>query len=131
MKTTIGFIGALAVVAVMSLGSGCATRTDGNRIEKGKMVVNNGILASGLEVIQDAGRRTPEGFLRVQVRLINKDSGDMKLQYRFKWIDADGMTLSQISAPWSPLVLHGTEVHELEGVSGMQGADDFRLEIRQ
>lgn len=131
MKSAFRCLWAVAFVALLSFGAGCITRTDSVWIEQGKMVVNNAVLASSLQVKQDAGKITPEGFLRVQVRVINKNSHDLSFQYRFKWLDRDGLTISQISAPWQPMTLHGTEVHELEGVSGVKGAEDFRLEIRQ
>ena len=116
---------------VMSVFSGCLTpRTDGMSVEKGRLQIDNVPLSLNLEMVQDAMYKTPEGFLRVQVTLQNKNREDFDCQYRFIWKDKNGLTLTHARSSWKPLVLHGKQKTVVEGVAPIGAAADFKLVIR-
>lgn len=116
---------------VMSVCFGCLTpRTDGMSVEKGRLQIDNVPFSLNLEMVQDAMYKTPEGFLRVQVTLQNKNREDFDCQYRFVWKDKDGLTLTHAQSSWKPLVLHGKQNTIVEGVAPIGAATDFKLVIR-
>ena len=116
---------------VMSVCFGCLTpRTDGMSVEKGRLQIDNVPFSLNLEMVQDAMYKTPEGFLRVQVTLQNKNREDFDCQYRFVWKDKDGLTLTHAQSSWKPLVLHGKQNTIVEGVAPIGVATDFKLVIR-
>ena len=116
---------------VMSVCYGCITpRTDGISVEKGRLQIDNVPLSLNLEMDQDAMYKTPEGFLRVQVTLQNKNREDFDCQYRFVWKDKNGLTLTHAQSSWKPLVLYGKQKTVVEGVSPISAAADFKLVIR-
>jgi uncharacterized protein YcfL len=116
---------------VMSVCYGCLTpRTDGISVEKGRLQTDNVPFSLNLEMVQDAMYKTPEGFLRVQVTLQNKNREDFDCQYRFMWKDKNGLTLTHAQSSWKPLVLYGKQKTVVEGVAPISAAADFKLAIR-
>ena len=116
---------------VMSVCYGCLTpRTDGMSVEKGRLQIDNVPFSLNLEMVQDAMYKTPEGFLRVQVTLQNKNREDFDCQYRFVWKDKNGLTLTHAQSSWKPLVLYGKQKTVVEGVAPISAAADFKLAIR-
>ena len=129
MKSRILVIAAAAVASLAA--TGCLSgSTAGTRVEDGVVVAENPAFAARFAAERDTRVVTDQGFLRVQVKLRNLGSSDRALQYRFQWRGKDGLVLHSAAAPWRPLVMHGREIHELESVCPVQGAEDFRLEIR-
>ena len=117
--------------AVMSVFSGCLTpRTDCMSVETGRLQIDNVTRSLNLEMVQDAMYKTPEGFLRVQVTLQNRNREDFDCQYRFIWKDKNGLTLTHARSSWKPLVLHGKQKTVVEGVATISDAADFKLVIR-
>jgi uncharacterized protein YcfL len=116
---------------VMLVCYGCLTpRTDGMSVEKGRLQIDNVPFSLNLEMVQDAMYKTPEGFLRVQVTLQNKNREDFDCQYRFMWKDKNGLTLTHAQSSWKPLVLYGKQKTVVEGVAPISAAADFKLAIR-
>ena len=125
--TFISFALALSVAVL----SGCLPPpTSGLRINDGTIVSTNPAFASHFKAHRDTCVETPEGFLRVQVRLENLERADRQLQYRFQWIDDDGMDITSAKPLWKILTLHGRDIVELEAVCPVKGAKDFRLALR-
>ena len=124
----------LAILLALALlaGTGCRTqKTSGLRYDKGRLVIENPSFASNLIIIKDAREKmTPENFLHVQVFLENLNHEDFHCQYCFEWYDKNGMTMKHASTHWRPLVLHGREVQEIDSISPLQGAEDYRLKLR-
>jgi len=127
-QCVIAFLFALCSVVL----SGCHShRTSGIMVEKGRLHVEDPAFAANIEIVQDSRERTPEGFLHVQAIVKNANREDFYCQYRFEWRGKNGMIQTQAPASWRPKVLHGRETVELEGVSPIQGTEDFRLVVRR
>ena len=133
MKKT-GIATAFALVCVLAIGAtGClrGRMTSGVVTEEGRLIIEDPSFALNLELVRDARTRTPEGFLHAQATLKNTNRHDYSCQYQFTWFDAAGMAMPHALTPWKPLVLHGRETKELDAVSSVQGAADFRLKVRR
>lgn len=110
--------------------SGCIFNSSGLRTEKSRLVVDNPAFASHFRMIEQIRRDTPEGFARVQVVVQNDDRSDTSFQYRFAWLDADGMALPECMPTWHHATVHGRDKIYLNGVSERTGAADFRVVMR-
>ena len=126
MKRPILLLPILALFA-----GGClSAATSGTRIDDGTIISNNPAFASHFKAHRDASVVTPEGFRRVQVRLENLERANRELQYRFIWMDEHGMTMTAAKPLWKILTIHGSDIVDLEGICPIQGAADFRLDLR-
>ena len=113
------------------LAGGClSAATSGTRIDDGTIISNNPAFASHFKAHLDASVVTPEGFRRVQVRLENLERANRQLQYRFQWLDEHGMTMTAAKPLWKVLTVHGRDIVDLEAICPIQGAADFRLDLR-
>lgn len=121
----------LPVCLTFSLCGCLSPKTSGMAVEKGRLLVHDAAFALNLEMVSDTVARTPEGFLRVQVKVRNANQTDFDCQYRFEWKTASGIVQTHAVTPWRPAVLHGRDETVFEAVSAIQGADDFRLIVRR
>ena len=123
---------AIAIAAACVFSGGCLSpKTSGLLVEKGRLTIGNASFGLGIDISQDASRLTDDGFLHVQVELKNNDERDYSFQYRFVWMDKDGLEMKHALSPWRQVVLHGRELATIEAVSTVKGAADFRLYMRQ
>lgn len=127
----------LPLVPVLALlAGGClSAATSGMRIgdprhDHDVIISNNPAFASHFKAYCDHNVVTPEGFRRVQVRLENLERANRQLQYRFIWMDENGMTMTAAKPLWKVLTIHGRDVVDLEAICPIQGAADFRLDLR-
>ena len=118
-------------IALSAVLFGCATKdTSGIVVEKDHMVVYNARFASHISMEYQLKRTTESGFIQVQSWLQNTDSGDIRFQYRFEWLDKDGMLIRESNPTWHVATVHGRDRLPLEGVSETRRAADFRLVVR-
>lgn len=124
--------GLIVLAAVLSVVfGGCVTKdTSGIVVEKDHMVVYNARFASHITMEYQLKRTTESGFIQVQSWIQNADSGDIRFQYRFEWLDKDGMLICESNPTWHVATVHGRDRLPLEGVSETRRAADFRLVVR-
>jgi uncharacterized protein YcfL len=65
------------------------------------------------------------------VALENETRGDLAVEYRWEWTDADGFQLNDTLSSWQPLVIGGRQRALVTGVGPTAGAADFRLYVRR
>lgn len=116
--------------ALAALAAGCITDTSGLRVERSKLMIDNGNFASHVRMLEQKRRDTPEGFVFVQVTVQNDDSNDGEFLYRFQWLDGDGIALPETAPSWHRAAFHGKDKVFLNGVSERRDAKDFRLVMR-
>lgn len=122
---------AFAFLAAASLAlCGCLSDTAGVRVENERLIIDNFRFASHFSMTHQLRRNTATGFVHVQVWLQNADKNDIEFQYRFQWMDADGMLLDETTSAWRTARIHGRDRLALEGVSESPLAADFRLVVR-
>ena len=132
LQKTKKFFLALPLVTALFASFGCVSpKTSGVLVEKGRIAIENPAFASNIEIIRDSREMTEDGYLHVQVVLKNTNHSDYQCQYSIEWIGKNRMVLKHAPSPWRPLVLHGRETKEIDVVSPIPGAEDFRLKLRR
>jgi uncharacterized protein YcfL len=66
--------------------------------------------------------------LVVQAEVMNMDTRDVRLYYRFRWLDAGGMQVGD-GEVWKPLVFLGKQSQFIKGTAYGPQATDFRIEM--
>ena len=121
-----------AAVLLSVCSAGClAPRTAGVDIQNGELRVADAAFLSRLVLVKEATQRTPEGFLRVCVSVENSGTRTYPCQYRFVWLDADGLEIDSAKSQWTPVFLLGRQKLDLQRTSPTIDAAGYRLEIRR
>ncbi len=81
----------------------------------------------GLQTVDLRSQRRND-VLVVQAELTNTESRDLRLYYRFRWLDANGMQVGD-GETWKPLVFLGKQNQFIKGTAYGPQATDFRIEM--
>ena len=90
-----------------------------------KMIVRGEL--QGLQAVDLRSQRRND-VLVVQAELMNMDTRDLRLYYRFRWLDAGGMQVGD-GEVWKPLVFLGKQSQFIKGTAYGPQATDFRIEM--
>ena len=90
-----------------------------------KLIVRGDL--QGLQVIDLRSQRRND-VLVVQAEVYNVDSRDLRLYYRFRWVDSGGMQVGD-GETWKPLVFLGKQTQFIKGTAYGPQATDFQLEM--
>ena len=93
------------------------------------VTVNSLILDNHIRVAERSIRRT-NGLLEAQVRGQNVSEKDVQFEYRYIWLDKDGVAMETEISTWKPLALHAKESAFMTGISPSPEATDFLMSIR-
>ena len=69
------------------------------------------------------------GLLKVQVEVFNSTSEPKNINYKFSWIDNNGMSVSSPASAWQTLVMEGKEVRFISAVAPSENVNDFTLKL--
>lgn len=81
----------------------------------------------GLQTVDLRSQRRND-VLVVQAEIMNMDTRDVRLYYRFRWLDANGMQVGD-GEVWKPLVFLGKQSQFIKGTAYGPQATDFRIEM--
>jgi uncharacterized protein YcfL len=81
----------------------------------------------GLQTIDLRSQRRND-LLVVQAELTNTLERDLRLYYRFRWLDAGGMQVGD-GEVWKPLVFLGKQSQFIKGTAYGPQASDFLIEM--
>ena len=81
----------------------------------------------GLQAIDLRAQRRND-VLVVQAEVVNTQPRDLRLYYRFRWVDANGMQVGD-GEGWKPLVFLGLQTQFLKGTAYGPQATDFQIEM--
>jgi uncharacterized protein YcfL len=81
----------------------------------------------GLQAVDLRAQRRND-MLVVQAEVVNTDTTDLRLYYRFRWLDEAGMQVGD-GEVWKPLVFLGKQSQLLRGIAYGPQATDFRIEM--
>ncbi len=81
----------------------------------------------GLQTIDLRSQRRND-VLVVQAELTNTETRDLRLYYRFRWTDANGMQVGD-GEVWKPLVFLGKQSQFIKGTAYGPQATDFLIEM--
>lgn len=81
----------------------------------------------GLQAVDLRSQRRND-VLVVQAEIMNMDTRDLRLYYRFRWLDAGGMQVGD-GEVWKPLVFLGKQSQFIKGTAYGPQATDFKIEM--
>ena len=79
--------------------------------------------------VREIRTQTVGSRLLVDFTLLNDRGRRDVINYRLRWLDANGMTIGQYD-PWDTVAMEGHEQSVLSATAPSPAATDFRLEIR-
>ncbi len=123
----------VALLACAAYVCGCRVMSSGTVVEKSgstyTVTVNSLLLDNHIRVLERSTRRT-NGLLDAQVRARNITTEDVQFEYRYIWLDGDGMAMDTSMSLWKPLALHSKEDGFLKGLAPSPSIVDFLMEVR-
>jgi len=123
--------GIVGLVLAM-LGAGCTSSAPTTIEKQGaeyKVTANSMVLDNHIRVVERSTRIT-NGLLEAQVRGQNITGKDVQFEYRFVWLDKDGMKIDTEMSVWKPLALHAKEIAMMSGLAPTPEAVDFLMSVR-
>lgn len=131
----------VAVCAAAAIFAGCqspitsgtqaSVAVNGDVAIDASLTTDNSGVARHVSLVGVSTKLLGNGLLKVQARLQSNDHRDYKVQYKFRWYDANGMEIAAGTRPWIPLVIHGGEIVQPEGVSPQAGVTGVVVEVRK
>lgn len=95
-----------------------------------KMAIS-ALMGHGIEITEVIENRTPEGYLDVQMKGVNKAYGIKQFEYRTEWLDANGMVIPTKTSVWVPVSAMGKSEVTFRFIALRKEAVDFRLNTRK
>ena len=120
--------------------AGCATNV--NTVERAqpqaapnyvadKRVVTDNTLAGMVRVVAINQATVSGNLLKVQATIENLKNSLRTLNYKFEWIDRDGMAINSPNETWKSIQLQGRETTTISTVAINPRAVDFVLKLRE
>jgi len=144
MKTQLFPVSRRACAGLVTLAAlllaGCATNV--NSFERAepqasptyvadRRVITDASLAKTFQV-QSINQTTVSGnLLKVQATVANLKNNLRTLNYKFEWIDRDGMAVDSPNETWKTVQLQGKETITISTVAVTPRAVDFKLKFRE
>lgn len=130
---------ALLVVLGLVL-AGCATNV--NSYERAEAqstpsyvadrhVITDQSLANKFQVVSVNQTTVSGNLLKVQATIVNLKNNLRTLNYKFEWIDQDGMAVDSPNETWKAIQLQGRETTTISTVAVSPRAVDFKLKLRE
>lgn len=131
--------GALAVTALALLFGGCQNVNTYENAESratptyvaDKRVITDNTLAGKLRVVSVNQATVSGNLLKIQATVENLSSKARTFNYKFEWIDQDGMAVNSPNEVWKALNLQGRETSTISTVAISPKAVDFKLKFRE
>ncbi len=140
MKNTHRLAAAALLIAGTLLATGCASNV--NTYERAesqaapnyvndKRIITDNTLAGTFRVASLNQATVSGNLLKVQATVENLKNSQRRLNYKFEWIDVDGMAIDSPNEVWKTLLFQGRETQNISTVSINPRAVDFRLKFRE
>lgn len=140
MKTTLRLTAAALLIAGALLTTGCASNV--NTYERAesqaapnyvndKRVITDNTLAGTFRVVSLNQATVSGNLLKIQATVENLKNSQRRLNYKFEWIDVDGMAIDSPNEVWKSQLFQGRETLTISTVSINPRAVDFRLKFRE
>lgn len=132
-----------ATIATMGLGlllAGCSTNV--NTYERAqseaspsyvadKRIITDNTLAGTFRVVSINQGTVSGNLLKIQATVENLKNNARTLNYKFEWVDQDGMAVDSPNETWKSILLQGRETQTISTVAVTPRAVDFRLKFRE
>jgi uncharacterized protein YcfL len=130
----------LIAAGVLLFASGCATNV--NTYERAeaqaapnyvadKRIITDNTLAGTFKVTAINQATVSGNLLKIQASIENLKSSARTLNYKFEWVDQDGMAIDSPNETWKTIKLQGRESGSIGTVAINPRAVDFRLKFRE
>lgn len=120
----------LSMVAVATAGCISSAPTEVEKRGAEYVVTLNSLLLDNHIRVEERSTRRTNGLLEAQVRAQNISLEDVQFEYRFIWLDADGIRLDTGNSPWKQMSLHARESAFMTGICPSPDATDFLMSVR-
>lgn len=128
---------------LMGLGlifAGCATNV--NSYERAdsmaspsyvpdRRVITDESLSRKFQVVSINQATVSGNLLKVQATIANLKNNLRTLNYKFEWVDQDGMAVDSPNETWKAIMFQGRETKTVSTVAISPRAVDFRLKLRE
>jgi uncharacterized protein YcfL len=129
----------LPVAALALLLGGCANVNTYENAEShatpnyvaDKRVITDNTLAGTVRVVSINQATVSGNLLKIQATVENLKSSAQTLNYKFEWVDQDGMAVNSPNETWKSLPLQGRETTTISTVAVSPKAVDFKLKFRE
>lgn len=96
-----------------------------------KRVITDNTLAGTFRVVSINQGTVSGNLLKIQATIENLENNLRTLNYKFEWVDADGMAVDSPNEGWKTIQLQGRETQTISTVAITPRAVDFRLKLRE
>ena len=114
--------------------SGCRTPPSAGitveSYQKNSITVNSKILRGWLNVTEVTAARGENDLLVAQITAQNTTQKDCQFEYRFEWLDKNGLAINTLMTTWIPISVSGMEKARMRAVAPSKAAVDFVLIVR-
>ena len=121
---------------LVPLALAACAQTPVNSVEtmgKGEEYYNKVVFSDRLDEkvrIEEVIKQERDGFLRVQVDIVNTAREKQTFLYAFEWFDEAGMQVASTSSIWTQATIFPGEKRSFIATAGSQDATDFRFKVR-
>ena len=96
-----------------------------------KRVITDNTLAGTVRVVSINQATVSGNLLKIQATVENLKSSLRIVNYKFEWVDQDGMSVNSPNETWKSLTLQGRETVTISTVAISPKAVDFKLKFRE
>ena len=96
-----------------------------------KRVITDNTLAGLIRVVSINQGTVSGNLLKIQATVENLRNSTRNVNYKFEWIDQEGMALDSANETWKTLVLQGRETTTISTVAVSPRAVVFKLKFRE
>ena len=96
-----------------------------------KRVITDNTLAGTVRVVSINQATVSGNLLKIQATVENLKSSRRTVNYKFEWMDQDGMAVNSPNETWKSLTLEGRETTTISTVAISPKAVDFKLKFRE
>jgi len=94
-------------------------------------VITDDSLSRKFQVVSINQATVSGNLLKVQATIVNLKNNLRTLNYKFEWIDQDGMAVDSPNETWKAIMFQGRETKTVSTVAVSPRAVDFRLKLRE
>ena len=105
-----------------------APRATAQVVQDHRVVTDSSLANKGL-IVQIREATAGGNLLKIQAEIVNTTSSRHQVNYRFEWIDQDGMVIDTSMSRWTQISLAGKESTAISSVAPTPKAVDFRLKL--
>jgi len=94
-----------------------------------QITVDAKMVGRRIKVVEYNARKR-DGQLQVQITAQNVTKKDCQFEYRFQWLDKDGMSVDTTTTVWQPASISAMEKAFLKGMAPTRSVEDFVFIVR-